>query len=559
MSSEQRASSAVRNLRSLFENKHSSSPAETKSPNPRGRSPGGLINSSSDKENSEGLQRPTPKVRASFVSVGPDRSMAAAPLEKQESSAGQRRGSFREADDDGALLELKKTVSQQQESREVPDGVIDSTAGTPLRKLSEGQDESPLAQKADKMAANPDKHVTGVEEEPAEMKPADPASEEAVSGGEALPPVAKDLRPETKPATPSASAGKKTEDKKATTNGKPAAVSTKAPQKASSGSIQSPASQPKTPTSSKEAGTSAKTHSAAQKEPLRKASRSSLTAPTAASLARTGSTSEKDKAHHTTKPSASSASKPHPKPRDATKPVHLPSHLTAPTASSRAKHDPTPSATTSSTFKSSTTSRPKQPPSSKPTLAQKSSLLAPHNNERPGSRSSQTSARRSFGTDTGGSFLERMMKPTAASAGKTHEKLGEGKSPPKGAKAAAMSGKGKINGSASSRATSKPATAVSAKEGDHVNGGPAEAPPAPQAEAAESAVPTNGAEEPAAEKPAASINGIGEKPQESPKAACSAKNDGTSAGVETPIPSTNGVDETLEATPAAMGGEDMIR
>ena len=59
------------------------------------------------------------------------------------------------------------------------------------------------SEKKDLEAENPDKPVTGAEEEPADMKPAEPTSEQAVSGGEALPSVAEDLR---KPAASKAKA-----------------------------------------------------------------------------------------------------------------------------------------------------------------------------------------------------------------------------------------------------------------------------------------------------------------------------------------------------------------
>lgn len=476
MSSEQRASSAVRNLRSMFENKTALDPSNN-SPNTRGRSPGVL---NSDKENGD---RPTSKVRASFVPVGPAVKMATPTVE--------RRGSFSEADADH---ELRKTVSQQQESKDGSENAIESAVGTPLRKADEGPmpapDDSPLAAKADQPPANPDKPVTAAEEEPGEMKPADPTDEQGVSGGEALPPVAEDLRASTQATAPSS-------NKKPTTNGKPSAISTKPTSKPISSAVKSPASQPKTPP--------------AAKIPSKKASRSSLTAPTAASMARTGpgadkSTDSKTSSHATKK-------------REPTKPSSLPSHLTAPTASSRAKHDAASAlAATAATSKSTTTSRAKPTSSTRPT--QRTSLAPAH---RPESQTSHTSApRRSLAASDSSSFLERMMKPTAASASKTHEKP-DVKSPPSKAKAPAS--KPKTNGNHSKPKTAEPsvqstsaAPAVVPEEENKINGAEPKDPPSEQSHEV--------------------------------------------AGNETPLQNSNGAEATdaaLEATPAGLAGEETIR
>ena len=150
MSSEHRSSSAVRNLRSLFENK------DPTSPDTRGRSPNGI---GSDKENAE---RRASKVRASFVSVKPMAGVGQNGAElKRESSAGLRRGSFSEAD---GMAELKKTVSEEHVRRErdskvkeaVPEAAVESATGTPVKLPVDGPgsaDNSPLAGKMDKKPA----------------------------------------------------------------------------------------------------------------------------------------------------------------------------------------------------------------------------------------------------------------------------------------------------------------------------------------------------------------------------------------------------------------------
>ena len=382
MSSENRSSSGVRNLRNIFETKATLEPSN--SPDTRGRSPS---ERSSDKEN--GYQAtPTNKVRASFVPVEPAKDMATL---EQQSSAEHRRGSFSEVNGDGQLSELKRLVSEEQGNQLVPEGAIESAMGsrvvTPMKREGEGQlghDYTPSKHKVDVEPENPDKPTTGAEEEASEMKPAVPANEEAVSGGQALPPVAEDLRSPKKSA--SSTPKKKAEFKKPTTNGKPAAVSTKAPSKPASSTLKSPASQPKTPSSAK-APSSAKMESPASKpvkDPLRKASRSSLTAPTAASMAHRNSGVDKPSQNKTSPASKSKA-------RETTKPVNLPSHLTAPTASSRAKHDPTAPASTTSTSRISTGPKSKQTASAKPTP--RTSLAA---QQRPTAGDSHTTDRRSF-------------------------------------------------------------------------------------------------------------------------------------------------------------------
>ncbi|KAK4555077.1 hypothetical protein LTR86_007843 [Recurvomyces mirabilis] len=467
--STERSSSAVRNLRSLFENK-----GPEQSPDTRGRSPSHHLTESSP-------SRPASKVRASFVSVVPPTAavMASGAEEagvgsgmaelKRESSAGLRRGSFSENDGESEnLLQLKKTVSQEAERRQrdpkvaesIPEHVAFSAATTPNVKANmngNGEEEqhieeSPLAHKVDKEPAHPDKPVTATEEEPGTMKPADMSSEAVVSGGEALPPVAEDLRKEKelnvqkveKAPTTKASDSAVEETKKPVTS-KPAPVSIKAPAKATSSSAKSPA---KATTPPKPASTSTKPTQLAKK-----ASRSSLTAPTAASVARAAGQD---------KPSSKPAQPPMPK-RDATKPIDLSSRLTAPTAASRARHGPASTTTSAPSNKQSTSSKPK-PSTSSARPTPRTSLA------RPESRSSHTSKKPTTSSAPAeGSFLERMMRPTAASANKTHDKP-EVKSPPRGgSKTAAV--KAKVNGLAGKKHDSASEPAHNETGGDSAMNG----------------------------------------------------------------------------------------
>ncbi|KAK5113650.1 hypothetical protein LTR62_003277 [Meristemomyces frigidus] len=435
-----RSSSAVRNLRSLFENKT----PDNSSLDTRGRSPSHLTEPSPS--------RGTSKVRASFVSVERERMATAGAEEgvgsgmadmKRSSSAGLRRGSFSENDGESeGLLQLKKTVSEEAERRlkdskvseAIPEDAAVSAHATPDVEASTNGDEqhvedSPLAPKReqDQPPANPDKPNTSAEEEPGQMKPADMTSEAAVSGGEALPPAVEDLRPESLSAEQQGEEAKATEDdvpaaKEVESAAKPSPGSAKEAGKHTSSATKAPAKPAPAPKST--------SSSTKPSQLAKKASRSSLSAPTAASVARAAG---QDRTASTS--STKSAHPPMPK-RDATKPIDLPSRLTAPTAASRARHElisTSSSAQSTSNLKASTATRPKTA-TAKPTP--RTSLA------RPESRSSHTSKKPTTSAPADGSFLERMMRPTAASSSKVHDKT-EVKSPPRGSKTAAL--KSKLN------------------------------------------------------------------------------------------------------------------
>ncbi|EMC94646.1 hypothetical protein BAUCODRAFT_554759 [Baudoinia panamericana UAMH 10762] len=550
MSAEDRSSSAVRSLRSIFETKSAEG-----SPDTRGRS----ITVFSDQQSS----RPTSSIRASFVPVEAPAKMAdeeggekkGLPEAKRESSAGLRRGSFSESNDGGSLLALKKTVSKEAERREkdsnvaeaIPEIAAESAAVTPLMppqskdKADETIEDSPLAQKVDRQPANPDKPTTAAEEEPVEMKPGIPTDEDAVSGGQALPPVAENLKPdamdedivETQPSaegtsheeTPAAkTTGNVTrtpkKEQKAVTKGgsigKPKSVSTKAPSKAAPNSPRSPISHPKTPISAKAHTTTDRTVSSSE-QPAKKSSRSSLTNPTAASVARAAASSDR---------SVSTSSKPSPqskssRPREGTKPVELPSRLTAPTASSRARHEAAtvPLTTNGNRHASASSRNPMSAAtrSSRPTP--RSSLGAP--GPRPESRTSGAANKKPHAD---GSFLERMMRPTAASSNRTHEKV-EVKSPPRLNRSASIA-KPRMNGH-----VKKPSAAASKLKG--------------LGKSETATVPEKGVVEGQGAAPI--TNGVSHKAEQS-----------LHADQQTPVAHTNGVDGEMETT-SAFAGEDTIR
>ncbi|KAI6885173.1 hypothetical protein KC360_g3824 [Hortaea werneckii] len=666
--STERSSSAVRNLRSIFENKGSDN-----SPDGRGRSTSGL---SSEASNSS---RPTSRIRANFVSVEPPKMSALAPEEgvgkgsaegKRESTANIRRGSFTVNTDEEALA-LKETVSEEAHRREeeskvaqpIPEAAVESSgptsaqtsgAGTALMQADHDARVQPVAVdvsteqevqvKEDKEPANPDKPTTAAEEEPVEMRPAEPANEEAVSGGQALPPVTEDLRHnEVQQSGAAASAAVETPEPKApeaqATATQAAATEAPAAEAPSAESVptgplateppvneapataqldkaaqsaKKPEPEPKETTSAKSPSTAAKaspkpTQSASTtrsstggskspaatrkpasapseapkpKQPVKKPSRTSLTAPTASSTS---------KAHSTDRTSSTSskpptAAKPETSKPKTTKPMDLPSRLTAPTASSRAKHEPE-SAQAPAPRPSAASSKPSAAlkPKPKPTPTTSSARPTPRSSlapsQRPESRTSATSAPPKKPAPADGSFLERMMRPTAASANKTHDKHDktEMKSPPRPSKTTAPL-KPKTNGQAKKPAagTATGAPKPSSRPSTAKSGSEKASSLLSSADAAPAAEQTNGTHEgvPAPEPQQAVKETLPQEP--SPAAAAAAAKSlpveqHQQSGIETPptqqsngaaaspLPQEKsqqqGAGTTLEATPVAIGEE----
>ncbi|CAE7207238.1 hypothetical protein PTNB73_07472 [Pyrenophora teres f. teres] len=313
-------------------------------------------------------------------------------------------------------------------------------------------------------AENPDKPVTGAQEE-ATLKPAAPTDAAAVTGEASTPAPSASSTETSKPAATKAKtngtpATKKQEIKKPATISttkaakapisaaksplpkaapktppKPKAATPAAPApKASPSKVARPLSQAKS-TTSKEPSKAPVTKAPALKTPAatgpaKKTSRTSLRPPVASSTpAPTGGAAVKPKAAAPVaetkkpaapKPAAPAARKRHvtsptgfkkPAPKSPTRPVGLPSRLTAPTAASAAKHGEEQAAK-----KPATTARPATkiaaPKASRSSIAPSATTAT----KRPESRTSTTSSAPK------GGFLERMMRPTAASSSKTHEK-----------------------------------------------------------------------------------------------------------------------------------------
>ncbi|WPG98078.1 Hypothetical protein R9X50_00086400 [Acrodontium crateriforme] len=429
----ERSSSAVRDLRSIFENKSAATSPEIL-PNARGRSPHGLF-PNSNKEN----HRPTSKVRASFVAVEALPIMAQAesivdPTDlRRASTASMRRGSFSFADGEEvpAMSDLKKSVSQEQERRAndstvsdtIPETAVESAQPTPLPGSGGKQEKSnPFESKivdehVDTPTANPGTPVTSAKEELVDLTPTETITPAAVAGADVVTsPVQEDApkpekavngteKLETRPAAKTESSKKLAT--KPPVNGKPASTSAKTTSKpAPIHSKPAVAVKPVAPVVTSPAVSS-------------KHSRSSLTAPTAASVAR---------AHAADKAAAVKPQTTKPKPRESLRPSELSSRLTAPTAASKARQESAAN-TTPSKFdgRASLPVRTTKPPVTSLRTNPRASL-APGQGLPTSPRASRMSMTKTVPSTSGGSFLDRMTRPTAASANRTTEKV-EPKSP----------------------------------------------------------------------------------------------------------------------------------
>lgn len=412
--STERSSSAVRNLRVIFETKESEAVAQ------------GQKSRSGSVEPSREGRRPLSKVRSNFVAVESGRTMEDTTqhdrdrLEEHEgdevtateSSASLRRASFSANANESEELELKRVVTHESEKRErdkavqetVPEQAIESSPdGTPrlqpqgttpgLKPAEENVKPSTAAvADAPLPPANPDKPVTGVEEEPGSLKPADLTSLAAVSGGDAM----NTPEPTTAPSAPLA-----------TTPSSPG-VAQEAPVRTVPNAKTSQPGPKQSPRNTGPAPTKADSKSASK--PLnRKASRSLLAAGTTSATAHTAASSEPMPAR--------------PKPRETSKPVEISSHLLAPTAASRARqegeHAPS---------NGMATKKDRSPRASLAMKATPRSSLA--GRSRPDSSNDKPALRKPPVPAPDESFLERMMRPTAASQNRVTGKY-ESKSPPR--------------------------------------------------------------------------------------------------------------------------------
>ncbi|OAF60553.2 hypothetical protein VC83_03570 [Pseudogymnoascus destructans] len=434
MSSQGRsASSGVRNLRAMFENKDDST---TSPPQHRGRSPAPSIG------NNSASPRPLSKVRTSFVAVERNgqtgiqwglRKETTVPPE--DSTMSQRRGSFaeNEATDPDVVIERKKSIQAEFKAREnsidvsetIPEFALEmpsaaaSKQGTPTI-----EPKDPILPAAHTPTGNPDKPST-VEERNAKLLPADVKGAAAVSGGKALKGasgVGEDLKGVTTGKLKTASSAKPGDKVAASKSSKPAPISTTKTSTLSKSS-KSPAL-PKTPVSSTSAKSSTRTTKPAAEKPTRPSTTTTTTTKPAAPTTRTTNPATKKP------PLPSSTGFTKPLPKSPTKPAKLPPSLTAPTSSSLSKLTDDARRTSAGATRSSSgvsqsqkseQSR-KAPSNSRPSLGPPPAAAAGLKKQ----TSRQSLPKAVAPADEG--FLARMMRPTTASAGKTHDKAG---TPPK--------------------------------------------------------------------------------------------------------------------------------
>ncbi|PYH49038.1 uncharacterized protein BP01DRAFT_362753 [Aspergillus saccharolyticus JOP 1030-1] len=380
----------VRSLLAKFENNQTSAP----SPPSRGRSPAGSDNS--------GSVRPLSKVRASFVAV--DGATQPNPLAglrsvsvRSDSPAGPTRvRSFHSDDMEGGLksplsptgngFSWRTSAPSATESEIAPKPTVEKVA-TPVveeAKPSEDKENTPADDTTEPTAA--------VSNTPSPKKPAAPR------------PAAIQVAKRAAPAKPAAKSP--AHPRTPTSPAKPADHTTRTIR------TSRPSSNAK-PTSLEPAKTA--TH---------KSSRASLNPPTKPA---TRTVRPSASARDLTKPTASSASR-------TTRQVSTSTRPSAPTSTATAAAKKAPAATPaaplsrkpSSLKNASTTTQRRAITPTAASLRKQAPRASPP--ERPHSRTSTTSSKP---VDEG--FLARMMRPTASSASKSHDKV-EIKSPPRPAK-----------------------------------------------------------------------------------------------------------------------------
>ncbi|KAI4126513.1 MAG: hypothetical protein LQ347_004943 [Umbilicaria vellea] len=516
--SDSRSSSVVHNLRAKFE----TNPDTTSSPS-RGRSPAGSDTS-----------RPRSTVRTSFVSVEPSGQQGPQLGPRKASSNGDSLfgiDGVQESKPTPVKSPVKISPVRMAEpvksngnalvetDHPAANGTMHTVTVKPKGPNGTLSTE-PASQTHETLPSNPDKPLSSAQDEGADLKPADPKDENAVSGGSALSPATENLGqllkgspfqpesqqssapsvPEKSPVSiqPTAPTKVKAQVTPTKQNGRPReASSTKS---TSIATAKPSASRPPNIATSRNAGpasTASKSTSTGKKATTPKTSHTPHTPKTPDTSDRKPSTSQSPKqparspkqpvsfnsplkepskeptrekprqSSLTTKPSAAAAPKPRqssssvstnadkkttavsplskPRPRSPTRPVRLPASATAPTAASAAKiaggppsRSPSRANISSNLGRKPSTliknrtvagSRGVPPGVSSNTGVRKTSrpsLPAPSSApDKPKSRTS-TGAPRAAGE----SFLARMMRPTASSASKTHEKV-DVKTPPK--------------------------------------------------------------------------------------------------------------------------------
>ncbi|GME26612.1 hypothetical protein GTA08_BOTSDO04730 [Neofusicoccum parvum] len=384
-----------------------------------------------------------------------DPELSTIPGPKEEATKENAQKAVEEAAEGLKRVEL---VAEEKKSEPAKESAAADDAPAPAPPAEDAKEELLIPIEEPTMGQSDKK--TDVEDESAVLKPADPKEESAVSKGEALPPPVEELQPlgatAEKPATeePAPVPEPKVEEKvepqpeeKSNGASEPAPAPQSPEKQAEPVKIEEPKPSgtkspvpPKTPTSPIASPKSTNSKTSSAREPAKRASRTSLKSATStASKPRTSSrpaAERKKDITHTSPPFTK------PRPKSPTRPAKLPSHLTQPTAASAAKREAEKAEEKKAAARPKTTTPRAPAVASKTTTAAASktgadhakkagsrpSLPAQSTTKRPESRTARPSMGAKAPDD---SFLARMMRPTAASASKTHEKKDDVKSPPR--------------------------------------------------------------------------------------------------------------------------------
>ncbi|KAF4272398.1 hypothetical protein KXV70_005580 [Aspergillus fumigatus] len=402
--SDKGAHPGVRSLLAKFENNHQNS---TASPPPRGRSPIG--------SDATGTSRPLSKVRASFISV--DRMSQGSPVPGLRS----------------------------------PNSPIDGAA-PPSRERSLNSEDLEAVLKSSASSSSPSNASNAAEKPPIDQPPKNSSSEPLIKAQTGTEPSAGDISqtektasaPHTATTTPPAKSAQK--PTKAVTK-RPSNVSvgkTSSATKSPSTTASRSTANPRTPTSPAKPSTERtfkpahSTKATATKDDHTAATRTATHKPSRASLNTTAKTATRPvrasiPARDSTKPATTDDS--NSRPKSPARSSRLPPSKTTSSLSSIAKGAAGPGLTRKpSTLKSAVNTN--QSRATTPSAASvrkqgsRPSLPAHSSTDRPHSRVSNASTK-----PVDDSFLARMMRPTASSASKVHDKV-EIKSPPRTAKPA---------------------------------------------------------------------------------------------------------------------------
>ncbi|KAJ5722457.1 hypothetical protein N7488_000492 [Penicillium malachiteum] len=398
MMSDNNSHPGVRSLLAKFEN----SPSQVSSPPSRGRSPVG--------SDTPGSTRPLSKVRASFVTVdGVIQSNPGSPLRKT-SGRSDNSGIFGPKINEQAVEARRQNVATPTPGSpsESQQGVLDQVAKAVILKTNatvvkngDNNEPTPAVNSASPEKESPPKKTEKPSRATSTLIPTTEASDK---------PAAKTVT--KRPSTINAA--------KASVSHKPASP------------VASTASKQPATTGTKSAREIAKERAGTL---ATKPSRPSLNPAAKAAPRTTRGSTPSQESSKTSPPNSAKA-----RPRSPTKPARLPASMTAQTQASSAKVGSTAPATGRTNTPSTLTRKPSSLKSAAGTGQTRSPVNATTGVRRQASRPSlpQTSERPSSRVSSVGTskpavnegFLARMMRPTASSASKSHEKLDEKPSQP---------------------------------------------------------------------------------------------------------------------------------